>query len=187
MRIRQRTFSEYLSGVDASSPPLPTQHPAPNNVPAASSSAALPDPRQPGFWNTVFGGTQPFASGPAQHPPTFSFAAPAMPMPSAGSISGVGTSNGYPPASYSHGPHQQQQQRNGHDLGERSISASTQEHDTSPELATRKSASSSVPQMSNNGGNAGTRKTRKRQQTSCSECHRRKQKCNQVSCNPLRE
>lgn len=147
-----------------------------------SSSVTMPDPQQPGFWSTVFG-NQPYGINLSQAAPAFTFnggsGSATAPMTAYGS--GSTAWPGVPPAASngngSFGQQPQRQQSGQSAAGGRNSSASQHEHSTSPELANSKSAS-----RDNDGGTAEERqkKTRKRQQTSCSECHRRKQKCNQV-------
>lgn len=146
------------------------------------SSASVPDQRDLGFWSTVFG-NQPFGVNSSKAGPPFAFNAAAMQSIPPYASGGPDTSNGVPPVAHSTGgPHVQQQQQphrqqsgqssNGQGIG----STSNYSHSTSPELANAKTNLSS----SNGAPDEKPKKTRKRQQTSCSECHRRKQKCNQV-------
>lgn len=139
----------------------------------ASSSGGLPGPQHAGFWSTVFGGSQPYSGSGAQQP-AFTFTAPSMPLSVLGPPSGP--SNGFPSSIYAQQPVGSAQDRE-------SSSASNPGHSTSPEVSNGKAGSSGEDRAASAGqgdNEERIKKTRKRQQTSCSECHRRKQKCNQV-------
>lgn len=143
---------------------------------AQPSSTRIPDPQQPGFWSTVFG-NQPYGMNPAQGAPPFTFgtgSSASMPP----YTSGTTTSTALPFGAYNTVQHIQrpQRQQSGQSSNGQKESGSNPGHSTSPELYNGK-----VNTGRHSGGpEERLKKTRKRQQTSCSECHRRKQKCNQV-------
>lgn len=124
-------------------------------------------PQQAGFWNALF--VQPNGGMRDSNGNTsFQFGLPAMPRPASASNNTTFTS----PLSREF-IHPQDIATNGNGSGNG--------HSASPDEAAPRSASAASASVGNNGGNGDKgRKTRKRQQTSCSECHRRKQKCNQV-------
>ena len=139
---------------------------------APPPSAIMPPPNQPGFWNSIFG-NQPYGMTSSQAIPPFAFGTGSAPPLPYGSGS----------AAFNNVPHMQEQpqrQQSGHSSNGQREGSSNNEHSTSPDLPNGKAAGS----RKSSAAEERLKKTRKRQQTSCSECHRRKQKCNQVRRGP---
>jgi hypothetical protein len=159
---------------------------APRAQPSGSSSVIMPDPQQPGFWNTVFGSQ--FAAPQQQQQQLAGNGAPAaglsgLPLPFTFSSAPLSSlqpvqhnSNNYNGATFPPGV---AHRTNSNDSG----STSNHQASTSPTALTGSApirTTSNGSQSASNGNTEKGKKTRKRQQTSCSACHRRKQKCNQV-------
>lgn len=169
LRLHEQCISQQHTDMRVLAPPLCLSlSQSARSQAAPPPSTIMPDPQQSGFWNNLFG-NQPYGMNSSQAISQFAFGAGSAPPMPYGSGSAV----------FNNPPHVQQQpqrQQSGNSSNGQREGSSNNEPSTSPDLPNGKAAGS----RKSSAAEERLKKTRKRQQTSCSECHRRKQKCNQV-------